>query len=79
MHRDSDAMMTKLAYGAGFGIGALWIAMAILSLASAARGFANARADWGVGWGLVGILLLGAGAAAIVGTWWHQTRVKRVH
>lgn len=79
MHAESDGMITKLAYAAGFGIGALWIALAALSLSSAADGFMNDRPDWGVGWGLVGILLLAAGAIAVVGTWWHQTRVKHHH
>ncbi len=75
--RDSDGLMTKLAYAAGFGIGAIWVALAILTLRSAAQGFMYDRTDWGVGWGLVGILLLAAGLSAIVGTWWHQNRVKR--
>lgn len=75
--RQSERFMTMLAYAAGFGIGALWIAIAILTLRSAAEGFANDRLDWGVGWGLVGLLLLAAGSIAIVGTWWHQNRVKR--
>ena len=70
-------MITKLAYAAGFGIGLTWIALAILALRSAAQGFIDNRSDWGVGWGLVGILLLAAGTIAIVGTWWHQTRVKK--
>jgi hypothetical protein len=48
--------------------------MAVTSFWSAARGFANDRSDWGIAWGLVGILLLAAGIAAMVGTWWHQTR-----
>lgn len=63
------------ALAAGFGIGILWIVFAVTCLISAARGFANDRSDWGFGWGLPGVLLLAAGVAAIVGTWWHQTRV----
>jgi len=62
------------ALATGFGIGILWVVMAVTSFWSAARGFANDRSDWGIAWGLVGILLLGAGIAAMVGTWWHQTR-----
>lgn len=50
--------------------------IAIASLVSAARGFQNERLDWGFGWGLIGVLLLAAGVAALVGTWWHQTRVR---
>jgi ABC-type transport system involved in cytochrome c biogenesis permease component len=63
----------------GFGVGILWIAMAITSLWSAVRGFNNDRADWGVTWGLVGLLLLAAGIAAMVGTWLHQTRHTESH
>jgi cell division protein FtsX len=65
------------ALAAGFGIGILWLIMAVTCLASAARGFANDRSDWGVTWGLVGLLLAAAGTAAMVGTWWHHTRVLR--
>lgn len=60
---------------AGFGIGIVWVILAVLCLLSAARGYANDRLDWGLAWGLVGLLLLAAGIAAMVGTWWHQTRV----
>jgi hypothetical protein len=63
-----------LALGTGFGIGILWVLMAGTSLWSAVRGFSNDRSDWGVAWGLVGLLLLAAGIAAMVGTWWHLTR-----
>lgn len=63
------------ALGAGFGIGILWLLMAGTSLWSAARGYLNDRPDWGLAWGLVGLLLLAAGLAAIIGTWYHQTRV----
>jgi hypothetical protein len=59
----------------GFGLGIVWVILASLCLLSAARGYANGRLDWGLGWGLVGVLLLAAGIAAMVGTWWHQTRV----
>jgi hypothetical protein len=61
------------ALATGFGIGILWLIMAGTSLWSAVRGFGNDRADWGVAWGLVGVLLLAAGIASMVGTWWHQT------
>lgn len=62
------------ALGAGFGIGIAWLLMAGTSLWSAARGFANDRSDWAAAWGLVGVLLLAAGIAAMIGTWWHLTR-----
>lgn len=63
------------ALAAGFGIGILWIVFAATCLISAFRAIGNDRSDWVVSWGLVGILLLAAGTAAMVGTWWHQTRV----
>lgn len=62
------------ALGAGFGIGILWIIMAFTSLWSGVRGYMNDRADWGLAWTLVGVLLLAAGSAAMIGTWYHQTR-----
>jgi hypothetical protein len=62
------------ALGVGFGIGIFWWIMAATSLWSAARGYANHRYDWGLAWGLVGLLLAAAGTAAMVGTWWHLSR-----
>jgi formate/nitrite transporter FocA (FNT family) len=64
------------ALGVGFGIGIIWVVMAGTSLFSAYRGYSNDRYDWGLLWGLVGLLLLGAGTAAMVGTWWHLTRIR---
>jgi hypothetical protein len=64
------------ALGVGFGIGILWWLMAGTSLFSAARGYGNDRFDWGLTWGLIGVLLLAAGTASMVGTWWHLTRVR---
>lgn len=61
------------ALGAGFGVGILWVIMAVTSLWSSVRGFANNRDDWGFAWGLVGILMLTAGIGAMVATWWHLT------
>ena len=61
----------------GLAIGLLWLAMAYITLSSSLRGYANGRSDWGLGWGLVGFFLLAAGLAALVGTWWHNTRVTR--
>ncbi|MGH7503845.1 MAG: hypothetical protein ACREL7_19120 [Longimicrobiales bacterium] len=64
-----------VALGAGFGVGILWLVMAVTSLWSGIRGYANDRADWGLAWTLVGILLLAAGLSAMIATWWHLTRV----
>ena len=65
----------KLALLAGFGIGGTWVLLALYSLFSAMKGAANDRPDFALAWGLVGTFLLGAGLAALVGTWWHNLRV----
>jgi hypothetical protein len=65
------------ALGAGFIIGILWWLMAATCLWSSWHGYANDRFDWGLLWGLVGVLLAAAGTAAMVGTWWHLTRVEQ--
>jgi hypothetical protein len=61
----------RLALAAGFGIGIVWIASALYVLVYAIRGFSDRRPDYGMAWSLVGVLLLAAGVAAVVGTWWH--------
>jgi hypothetical protein len=63
--------------GLGALIGIVWIALAGAALWSSVNGFTAERSDWGLGWGLVGILLLAAGLAAVIGTWNHQYRVLR--
>ena len=70
-------MQRTIALAVGFGIGFLWLALGGAALLSAAEGLANGRSDWGLGWGLVGILLAAGGGAAAIGTWWHQSRVLR--
>lgn len=79
MHREHNGFMRTLALGVGFGIGVLWIALGIAAFWTSARGLAHDRLDWGVGWGLVGLLITLAGASAIGATWWHQFRVKPGH
>lgn len=64
---------------AGFGIGIFWLLMAVTSLWSSYRGYHNERYDWGLIWGLIGLLLAAAGIAAMIGTWWHLTRVQQDH
>jgi hypothetical protein len=66
-----------LALAAGFGIGVLWIAMAIWCFAAAIKGFNDGRNDYGLVWSIVGTLLAGAGGAALVGTWWHNFALPR--
>jgi hypothetical protein len=79
MATKADSFGRNLAMIVGFGIGGLWILLALLALWSGFQGFANDRSDWGVGWVLVGSLLLLAGLAAAGGTWWHLNRVLRRH
>jgi hypothetical protein len=71
----TEGPQNTAALGAGFGVGIFWIVMALTALWSSVRGYANQRDDWGLAWALVGILLLAAGLAAMIGTWWHLTRV----
>jgi hypothetical protein len=64
-----------VALGSGFGIGLFWWVMAITCFWSAWRGYDHGRFDWGLLWGMVGLLLAAAGTAAMFGTWWHLSRV----
>lgn len=57
---------------AGFTVGVLWVLLAIATLVSAVRGMAAGRPDWVLGWGLVGLLLMGAGLSALIGSWLHH-------
>ena len=66
-----------IALAAGFGIGVIWIAMALWCWISSIRGFNDNRSDYGLIWAVVGTLLLGAGLAALIGTWWHQFALPR--
>lgn len=65
------------ALAAGFGIGVTWIALALWCVLAAVKGFNDSRSDYGAVWAIVGVLLLGAGLAALVGTWWHQFALPR--
>ena len=65
----------KLALTVGFGIGLSWIVMALYILVNAFAGISDSRPDYGLAWGLAGILLLAAGVAALIGTWWHVLRL----
>jgi hypothetical protein len=65
-----------VALGVGFGIGVLWWIMAGTSLWSSFRGYDNGRWDWGMAWLVIGLLLLAAGTAAMLGTWLHLTRAR---
>ena len=68
-----------LALAAGFGIGVVWIGIALWCLISAYNGYSNDRTDYGFVWSLVGVLMLAAGLSALVGTWWHQFALPRRH
>lgn len=72
---DPRPPQNTVALGAGFGIGILWWLMAATCFWSAYRGYAHDRHDWGLIWGLIGLLLAAAGTAAMFGTWWHLSRV----
>jgi hypothetical protein len=74
--RQKSPPQNTAALGVGFGIGILWWIMGITSLWSSFRGYGNERYDWGLAWGLIGLLLLAAGTAAMVGTWMHLTRAQ---
>jgi hypothetical protein len=64
----------KLAVLVGSGIGIVWIAMALFAISKSIAGLNDRRPDFGLAWGLVGVLLLAAGGSALVGTWWHNLR-----
>lgn len=63
----------------GLVVGVLWVVAALGVLWVASRGAAHDESGWVLGFGLVGTLLLAAGGAALIGTWWHNTRVNRRH
>lgn len=78
MHKEPNGIVWKLAMAFGLGLGALWIALGVIALASGGQGFGNDRSDWGVGWLLIGFFITAAGAASIIGTLWHR-RIVRQH
>lgn len=67
----------KLAVVVGFGIGITWLLMAFWCLYSGFHGYSLNRTDYGFLWTVVGVLLLGCGIAALIGTWWHQYPLKQ--
>lgn len=71
----TDGRTRTIGLLAGLGIGGIWVVLAALALWSAWQGARDGRSDWALGWGLVGGLLMAAGLAAIIGTWWHLFRV----
>ena len=77
--RTNGPPRNTVALGAGFGIGILWVIMGVVSLKSSIRGYSNHRYDWGLAWGLIGLLITAAGTIAMVATWWHLTRVRDDH
>lgn len=79
MAKDHATSRSKVPTIIGFTIGVVLILLALNTLASSARGFRQGLLDWGVGYGLVGVLILAAGLSSIIGTWWHQNRVVGRH
>lgn len=79
MAHDGTPRPNPIALAAGFGIGVLWIAMALWCLISAVKGYADDRPDYGLIWSVVGILLMAGGISALIGTWWHQFALPRKH
>jgi uncharacterized membrane protein HdeD (DUF308 family) len=77
--RTTQPPRNTVALGTGFIIGILWVIMGVVSLVSAARGYANHRYDWGLAWGLIGLLITAAGSISMIATWWHLTRVRDDH
>lgn len=75
--KENESIPWKLGAIPGFVVGILWLAMAANAIWGSVQGYTNERPDWGLGWGLVGFLLLAAALSALVGTWWHYFRVKR--
>lgn len=77
--KETQSIPRKMGAGAGFAIGVLWLLMAANAIWGSVQGYANGRDDWGLGWGLVGFFLLAAALSALVGTWWHNFRIRRDH
>ena len=69
----------RMALLTGFSIGGIWVLAALYTIVRALGGFGDSRPDYGVAWITTGVLLLAAGVAAIVGTWWHQLRPRENH
>ena len=75
--KETKPMPKAVATLPGFIIGLLWLAVALANIWTSYQGYANGRSDWGLGWGLVGFFLLAAALSALVGTWWHNSKVAR--
>lgn len=77
--RETRDIPRVMGSAAGFVIGLILLALAANAIWGSFQGYQNGRSDWGLGWGLVGFFLLAAGLSAVIGTWWHNFRVKRDH
>ncbi|MDA1095702.1 MAG: c-type cytochrome [Chloroflexi bacterium] len=60
----------------GFGIGVLWVGIALGALRTGSAGWSAGHSDLGVWWTIVAALLAVAGLSAMIGTWIH-TRTSR--
>jgi len=72
----TDRGATPLGLLVGFTVGVVWVLLAIGALTSSLRGVDAGRPDWGLGWGLVGVLLMGAGLSALIGSWIHYRAAR---
>ena len=79
MATNNEPPRNTVALGAGFGIGILWVVMGVTSLWSSVRGYSNHRYDWGLAWGLIGLLLVAAGLISMIATWHHLTTSRDHH
>jgi hypothetical protein len=73
---NEEEKSVTLGVAAGFVVGVLWIAMALAALGQSHWGSAHQRSDWSLAWGIVGVLLLAAGVAAIAGALYHRSMVR---
>src|SRR5690606_42118601 len=60
----------------GCTVGVVWVLLALGALTSTLRGVAAGRPDWVLGWALVGVLLMGAGLSALIGSWLHHRTAR---
>jgi len=55
----------------GFVVGLVWLVFAVGAFKNSAAGWSAQASDLGFWWGVIGVLLAMAAAAALLGTWIH--------